>query len=191
METLLVYTRLIATRIALTAATSFVAGCGLLKHDYDPCPSDGTGAPVPGPVIEPTSVGSGDNGAGERYRKLANGTVCVCGDYEIGCYETPEGADSSMSCGYDAQGQPECIPVVRPPDPPFHWDNEKGENVATPTKSFTCDYELIDRKTKERIPLTRSQSGETAQAARVQHIKWCDEQTRTSPDYVFSAGDCR
>jgi hypothetical protein len=115
-----------------------VPACGLLRPDYDPCPSDGTSAPVPGPVIEPVSVGAGDNYAGERYRKLNNGTVCVCGTYEIGCYETVEGAESSMSCGYDWQGQPECLPAERPPDPAFGWNNETGQDEPLKKGNWRC-----------------------------------------------------
>lgn len=168
-------------------ALVMVSGCGLFKPDYDPCPSDGTGAPTPGPVIEPTSVGVGDNYAGERYRKLPNGTVCVCGTYEIGCHETPEGAESSMSCGYDAQGQPECIPAVRPPDPGFTWDNETGQNV--PLGTWVCPYRQIDVQTKKATSHTRSQSARDYQSANSYHFDWCENRSDAYTLYTCSA--CR
>lgn len=177
----------------LMVALLAFSGCGLLKPDYDPCPSDGTGAPVPGPVIEPVSVGAGDNGAGERYRKLADGTVCVCGPYEIGCHETIEGAESSMSCGYNAQGQPECVPVVRPPDPPYHWDNESGQNVPSGPPNFrmwTCPYEWIDKKSGEVRYEERTQKALTYDRANVLHHEWCATRNRNKPDWQWNCRDC-
>lgn len=177
---------------ALCVGMLLLTGCDLLEPDYDPCPSDGTGAPTPGPIIEPTSVGAGDNGAAERYRKLANGTVCVCGTYEIGCHETPEGAESSMSCGYDAQGQPECIPVVRSPDPSIRWDNEKGEwvnDAAGPVLKWSCPYKWRKRYTDDAwIQERRTRQAQTHNKANWSHFRWCELKSDNSWEFVCS--DC-
>lgn len=162
-----------------------LAGCGLLDDEHPPCPSDGTGAPVPGPVIEPTSVGSGDSGASERFRKLSDGTVCVCGTYEIGCHDTPEGAESSMSCGYNAQGQPECEPYLAPPNPAFGWNNETGQDE--PFKTWICPYRKIDVETKKSTSHERTESAPDYQTANKHHFDWCDNKSDLYTLYTCSA----
>jgi hypothetical protein len=174
----------------LCAAFAAVTGCFLFDDPHEPCSSlEGTGVPVPGPTPGQDPVPTGPlsddaNGAsGDRYRRASNGLICRCGDNEIGCYDSPDEALKASVCRpsplgpeYEANCQPE---GTTPP------------STHVPQARFTCDYELIDRKTKEREPLTRTQSAESLTRAEVLHIKWCDEQTRTSPDYVFSAGGCR
>lgn len=179
------YTSIVATAYI---AMLLCSGCGWLDDDHPPCPSDGTGAPVPGSIVEPTtSVGAGDNGATERYRKLSNGTVCVCGVYEIGCHETPEGADSSMSCGYDAQGQPECLPVVRSPDPGFTWDNETGQNV--PVLKWSCAYTWRSKRPgKEWKDGVRIRRAQTYTRANLAHFGWCT--SKTDDSFEFKCKDC-
>lgn len=181
----------IARCATFACAGAALGGCGLLHPDYDPCPSDGTGTPTPGPIIEPASVGAGDNGVAERYRKLPNGTVCVCGEYEIGCHETPEGAESSMSCGYDAQGQPDCIPVVRPPDPSVRWDNEKGEwvdDAAGPMSKWSCSFSVVLRRDGSSRDDVRIRQAQSYTRANLAHFAWCAR--KTDQWFEYKCKDC-
>jgi hypothetical protein len=78
---------------ALAICLLIVSGCTIFDADHPPCPSNAPPAPLPpGPPGTGDPSDPGDYGAsGDRYRKLQDGTVCLCGTYEIGCHETPEG----------------------------------------------------------------------------------------------------
>lgn len=175
---------------ALCAASVCCAGCFLFDDPHEPCSSiEGTASPVPGPTPGQDPVPTGPlpddaNGAsGDRYRRARNGLICRCGTNEIGCFDSPEEALKASVCRPSPLGpeyEANCQPKGTTPPP-----------APVSQAGFKCDYELIDRKTRHREPLTRSQSAENVQRAHVLHIKWCDMQTRASPDYVFSAGDCR
>lgn len=167
-----------------------VSGCGLLDDDHPPCPSGGGTAPIPAPTIEPPTD-PGDFGAAERYRKLQDGTICVCGPYEIGCHDSPEGAVASPPCGYDAQGQPSCEVYSPPPNPGFGWNNETGQDEMMPTQYFNCYYEKLDRQTKSVEDKSRSQRAKDLIQADRLHGEWCDAETDSQRRYVYTPRGCR
>jgi hypothetical protein len=158
-----------------------VPACSLLDPDHPPCPS--SDPPAPGPGAPPDTgdpTDPGDYGAsGERYRKLKDGTVCVCGAYEIGCYETEEGADASMACAYGPEGR-ECEPYALPPSP-----------GADTMQYFNCYYEKLDRQTKSTEDKSRSQKAKDLVQADRLHGEWCDSESDRQDRYVYTPRGCK
>jgi hypothetical protein len=175
-------------RTAFAALLCLLAAC--TWDDHEPCSViDGKGpvpsAPVPGELPAP---GPGPDGLeNEASYRMSNGVICRCDGSEIGCLATPEEAERAATCrpspygpeyGETCQAVPE---GVLPPD--------GGEEIG-PAATYRCEYDRIERKTKKRETKYRWQTAQTQDRANVEHIKWCDEQTRSSPDYVFSCGFC-
>jgi hypothetical protein len=70
------------------------------EHDYPPC-SPATASPwtVEGPTPDPAPRPGPDEDAPTRYSKNADGEVCECGPYELGCVESPEAAERASRPG--------------------------------------------------------------------------------------------
>jgi hypothetical protein len=168
---------------ALAICLLIVSGCTIFDADHPPCPSNAPPAPLPpGPPGTGDPSDPGDYGAsGDRYRKLQDGTVCLCGTYEIGCHETPEGADSSMTCAYNAEGQRECEVYTLPPPP-------EVDSAAEPVRSWSCDYRIVVRKNGSEKRYNRIQRGQSHRKANLAHFSYCAK--RTDTHFAYKCEDC-
>ena len=171
--------------VCLMSAFSMLA-TSCIGDDYELCPGSGTSAPVPSPRPNPSPgpIDPGDFGAeGDRYRKTSDGTVCRCGIYEIGCHETPEGAQTTMSCSFRPDGAQECEAYTLPPPPPTAWDNEAGEESSR--KRWTCTMGKYDRKPPGKLleEFARTERADTKTVADDQARSWADD--KNARDNVY------
>jgi hypothetical protein len=168
---------------ALAICLLAMSGCTIFDADHPPCPSNAPPAPLPpGPPGTGDPSDPGDYGAsGDRYRKLQDGTVCVCGLYEIGCHETPEGADSSMTCAFNAEGQRECEAYALPPPPDV-------DSMSEPVRKWSCDYVVILKEDGSRKRRNRTQQAQTYTKANWLHFKYCEKMNDNS--FEYKCEDC-
>lgn len=172
---------------------SITAGCFLLEPDYPPCQSRGAPTPAPdGPPGTGDPNDPGDYGADKRYRKLKDGTVCLCGTFEVGCHETPEGADSSMACAYNAGGQRECEPASMSPPPDVVWNNETGRYEPATDQVYTCVYDVINRRSgKVEYTRRRDQRAPDLANADARHTDWCTDMSSRRGPVAYRPGPCQ
>lgn len=150
-------------------ATLLIAACSLVDDSYEPCSTiEGTGVPAPGPTpgTDPGPTGPQPNDAsGDRYRRASNGLICRCGDYDIGCYDSPEGALKATMCRPSPLGpeyEPNCQPLGIPGNgetPPtteasgieYEWQcQSSGWCTVDGVEHPTSDARTIRTKTNSR-----------------------------------------
>lgn len=123
----------------------------------------------------------------DRYRKLSDGTVCTCGPYDVGCYETPDGADASMSCSYGPEGRT-CERAVPPTPPSTAWDNEAGEEASA--RKWTCTMGKYNRDSKRLVErFARSETAARKSEADDKARAWADQKNRTDKVYWWALID--
>jgi hypothetical protein len=172
-------------RYALIAIALLCTACSLFD-EYGPCPSSPSPSPTPGPGAPPgpdDPLPPGDYA--DRYRKLSDGTVCMCGPYDVGCYETPEGADGSKACSYGPEGQI-CDDYTLPTPPSGAVPD--AEELSEPVKKWRCPYRWRRRAHNDWSDDERIRQAQHYRKANIAHFQWCAQK---SDDYwEYKCSDC-
>ena len=111
--------------------------------------------------------------------------MCTCGPYDVGCYDTPEGADASKACSYGPEGQI-CDDYALPAPPSDATPD--AEELSEPVRKWRCPYRWRRRAHNDWSDDERIRQAQHYRKANIAHFQWCTQKSDSYWEYKCS--DC-